>query len=128
ELRLVEPWLVSGKRTASSPVEGTGVETMAWQLGRSRLVYIPEQPVSVATLPPTPRIVVTGLPETTRAHLLTPAGLLPLAGQRAGGGYLVQLPSIAAGGWLLLTEDTRTLAQVQQRIGRNAMRAAQSER
>jgi hypothetical protein len=128
ELRLVEPWLVSGKRTASTPVEGTGVETMAWQLGRSRLVYVPEQPISIATLPPTSSIVVTGLPETTRAHLLTPAGLLPLAGQRAAGGYLVQLPSIAAGGWLLLTDDTRTLAQVQQRIGRNAMRAAQSER
>lgn len=128
ELRLVEPWLVAGKRTASSPVEGTGVATMAWQLGRSRLVYIPEQPLSVATLPPTSSIVVTGLPETTRAHLLTPAGLLPLAGQRAAGGFLVQLPSIAAGGWLLLTDDTRTLAQVQQRIGRNAMRAAQAER
>ncbi len=44
------------------------------------------------------------------------------------GGYRAELGSIAAGGFVLLTDDARALATTQQRIGRAAAQTAQTER
>jgi hypothetical protein len=127
ELVLVEPWLVAGKRLPSAELTGADVTTTAWQLGQSRLVYVPQQTRATRGAVAS-TLAVAGVPETARAHLFSPAGLLPLGGTRVAGGYRVQLGSIAAGGLILLTDDARALAAAQQRLGRYASRYAQTER
>lgn len=128
ELHLVEPWLVAGKRIAGAQLSPSDRQTTAWQLGRSRLVFIP--PPSSATSQANKRtvLVVAGVPETARAHLLSPAGLLPLEGRLVAGGYQVQLQHIDAGVWVLLSDDARSLAWSQRRVGSDSASYAQTQR
>ncbi len=126
ELELIEPWLVVGKRLPSAELVGGQVTATAWQLGQSRLVYVPQQEATSAS--PLTALDVEGVPETAKPHLLSPAGLLLLRGNRVAGGYRVHVGSLAAGGFVLLTDDARSLAATQQRLGRAASTAAKIER
>ncbi|WP_425400626.1 hypothetical protein [Aeoliella sp.] len=128
EMRLVEPWLVAGKRDPSAELSGSDVAVTAWQLGRSRLVMLPEQPASGPTQLGPATLKLASVPQTARAHMLTPAGLLPLGGGLVAGGYQVEVPAANAGGWVLLTNESRSLAMVQRRLGNAAVKAAQAER
>lgn len=128
ELRLVEPWLVAGKRDPSAELSNSDVAVTAWQLGRSRLVMLPEQPTDSPQRLGTASLNLASVPQTARAHLLTPAGLLPLGSGQVAGGFQVQVPAADAGGWVLLTNESRTLATVQRRLGDAALQAAQAER
>ncbi len=128
ELTLIEPWLVSGKRTPSAEVTGAEAAATVWQLGQSHLTYIPQQALPLTAQPSAMTLVVAGVPETAKAHSYSPAGLLPLSGGRVAGGYRVQLGQFAAGGFVLLTDDSRALAVAQKRIGRSAAQAAQVSR
>lgn len=128
ELHLVEPWLVSGKRIAGAELSNSDRTTTAWQLGRSRLVFIPPRQAGTTKAEAPIVLVVAGVPETARAHLLSPAGLLPLEGRLVAGGYQVQLLHVDAGAWVVLTDDARSLAWAQRRIGNLAARSAQTQR
>lgn len=132
ELALVEPWLVTGKRISAAQLIGSDVETTAWRLGRSRLIYIAgsPNPLPSSSQPPAAAttLLVAGVPETVAPHLLTPAGLMPLSGKRVPGGLRIQLGDLSSGGFVLLADDTQALAEVKRRIGRNAEQVAKAER
>lgn len=127
ELSLVEPWLVAGKRIDGAQLVNSDRAATAWRLGRSRLVFIPER--LTPTDPSKPVVLVmAGVPETVGAHSLSSAGLLPLSGRRVAGGYRLQLTHMDSGGWVVLTDDSRSRAELGRRIGSGGPKAAQVER
>ncbi|QDU57673.1 hypothetical protein [Aeoliella mucimassa] len=128
ELMLAEPWLVTGKRIAGAELRSSNQKSIAWQLGRSRLVFLPGEPPSQQPASTSPVLVVAGVPENSKAHLLTPAGLVPLRGERVTGGFQVPLTRIASPRWVVLTDDSLTLAQIERRLGNEAPQAAQAAR
>lgn len=127
ELALVEPWLVTGRRIEGTQLLNSDRAATAWRLGRSRLVFIPKRSSPADPSKPV-SLIMAGVPETAAAHLLSSAGLLPVSGRRVAGGYRLQLTHMDAGGWVVLTDDSRSRAELGRRIGANGPQAAQVER
>ena len=125
ELLLAEPWLVAGKRVAGGEMSRSDYSPLAWQLGRSRLIFLPGSSDTSVAQGTASLLVVAGVSETSKAHLLTAAGLIPLRGQRVAGGYQVTVGHQASPRWVVVTDDTLTLAQVERRLGSGASAAAQ---
>lgn len=129
ELRLLEPWLVMGKELSSVEIDGTSLTATSWQLDRARLILVPSHQVpTTSTDHPYGTLSVAGVAETATAHLVTATGLLPLEVQRGAAGIRVVTGNLSAGGLVLLTDDSRAIAQLKSHTGKQAEKIANSER
>jgi hypothetical protein len=70
-------------------------------------------------------LVVPGVPDSTEAYLLTPAGLKPLLHQRVTGGVRVNIDEFGWVGTVVFTSDPLVYARLAQTSARNRARAAE---
>jgi hypothetical protein len=118
-LKLLTPWLATGKITGVGRSSAPGLSAMVFQAERSHLLipinwsrnfrsqqslYI-EGPVN---------FVVPGVAETTDVYLLTLAGTKRLRHERTTGGLQVFVESLPADGMIMLTSDAQAFSQVSQ--------------
>ncbi|TWT76870.1 hypothetical protein Pla123a_22940 [Posidoniimonas polymericola] len=119
-LTLLEPWLRDGQRAGEISAQQPGYAATVMTRGRTRLL-IP-QPADEQTRPSaTVTYVTPGVAEAAKAYEFTPVGMRPLPLSRLAGGAHVTTNNPAA--WLLITEDTRSAAEVSQRVRSVARRA-----
>ena len=132
-LRLLTPWLATGKVTGVGRSSDPGLSAMVFQAERSHLLipinwsrdfrsqqslYV-EGPVS---------FVVPGVAETTDVYLLTLSGTKRLRHERTTGGLQVFVESLPADGMIMLTSDAQAFSQVSQYLRRIAGRASRLHR
>jgi hypothetical protein len=132
-LRLLTPWLATGKITGVGRSSEPGLSAMVFQAERSHLL-IPinwsrnfrsqqslfvEGPVS---------FVVPGVAETTDVYLLTLAGAKRLRHERTTGGLQVFVESLPADGMVMLTSDPQAFSRVSQYLRKIGNRASRLHR
>jgi hypothetical protein len=132
-LRLLTPWLATGKITGVGRSSEPGLSAMVFQAERSHLLipinwsrsfrsqqslYV-EGPVS---------FVVPGVAETTDVYLLTLAGTKRLRHERTTGGLQVFVESLPADGMIMLTSDPQAFSQVSQYLRKIGGRASRLHR
>jgi hypothetical protein len=132
-LRLLAPWLATGKVMGVDRSSEPGLSAMVFQAERSHLLI----PVSWARnfrsqqtfhTPGAVTFIVPGVAETTDVYLLTLGGAKRLRPRRTTGGLEVSVDSLPLDGLIMLTSDPRAFSQVSQYIRSIAPRAARLER
>jgi hypothetical protein len=132
-LRLLTPWLATGKITGVGRSSEPGLTALVFQAERSHLLipinwsrnfrsqqslYV-DGPVS---------FVVPGVAETTDVYLLTLAGTKRLRHERTTGGLQVNVDSLPADGMIMLTSDAQAFSQVSQYLRKIGGRATRLHR
>jgi hypothetical protein len=132
-LRLLAPWLATGKVMGVDRSSEPGLSAMVFQAERSHLLV----PVSWARnfrsqqtfhVPGSVTFIVPGVAETTDVYLLTLGGAKRLRPRRTTGGLEVSVDSMPLDGLIMLTSDPRAFSQVSQYLRSIAPRAARLER
>jgi hypothetical protein len=132
-LRLLAPWLATGKVMGVDRSSEPGLSAMVFQAERSHLLI----PVSWARnfrsqqtfhVPGSVTFIVPGVAETTDVYLLTLGGAKRLRPRRTTGGLEVTVDSMPLDGLIMLTSDPRAFSQVSQYLRSIAPRAARLER
>jgi hypothetical protein len=132
-LRLLAPWLATGKVMGVDRSSEPGLSAMVFQAERSHLLI----PVSWARnfrsqqtfhVPGSVTFIVPGVAETTDVYLLTLGGAKRLRPRRTTGGLEVSVDSMPLDGLIMLTSDPRAFSQVSQYLRSIAPRAARLER
>ena len=130
EFELIDPWLAVC--TNPQEIRSLPKDTQATMFPstRSHLLVatkIEPQTQYIASAPPraTLSIVVPGIPDSTEAYLLSPAGLKPLQHQRVTGGVKVDIEEFGWVGTIVFTSDPLVYARLAQTSARNRARAAE---
>lgn len=130
ELELIDPWLAvctNPQELRSLPPD---TQATMFPSTRSHLLVatkIESQTQFVASAPPRANLplVVPGIPDSTEAYVLTPAGLKPLQHQRVTGGVKVEIEEFGWVGTIVFTSDPLVYARLAQTSARNRARAAE---
>jgi hypothetical protein len=128
-LKLIEPWLASGKITARVPSSDRERAATLILVDHARLLV----PVSLAAgaAAATPlrgkTFIVPGVPESCQVYYFTSVELRPLSTERVAGGMRINWDG-DDDGFVLLTEDARIVTHLRQAIARNAARIVRLER
>lgn len=132
-LRLLTPWLATGKITGVGRSSEPGLSAMVFQAERSHLL-IPinwsrnfRSQQSLYTEGPV-SFVVPGVAETTDVYLLTLAGTKRLRHERTTGGLQVFVESLPADGMIMLTSDAQAFSQVSQYLRKISRRSSRLHR
>ncbi len=132
-LQLLEPWLAAGNisgRVKSSDSVWTGV---IFHVDHARLLVPHNINVFRGDTLDFPKsstpnndlvFVVPGIPESSRAFLLSAVELRPLASQRVAGGTRIVVPAADHDNFVLLTEDPAVIYSFRQRVARDGPRVA----
>lgn len=127
-LQLMEPWLAAGKVIGRIPSSHATSSGIVMHVDRARLLIPIAEPHSEkarvnsrsASRPNEQELVflVPGIPESSRAFVLSPVVLRPLPMQRVAGGTRVTLPS-SRDAYVLITEDPQVIQGLRRRIARD---------
>ncbi len=132
-LRMLTPWLATGKVTGIGHSSEPGLSAMVFQAERSHLLmpigwsrdFRSQQSFHV---PGAVSFVVPGVAESTDVYLLTLTGAKRLRHERTTGGLQVSVDSLPADGLIMLSSDAQAFSQVSQYLRQIAGRAARLQR
>jgi hypothetical protein len=132
-LRMLTPWLATGKVTGIGHSSEPGLSAMVFQAERSHLLipigwsrdFRSQQSFHV---PGSVSFVVPGVAESTDVYLLTLTGAKRLRHERTTGGLQVSVDSLPPDGLIMLSSDAQAFSQVSQYLRQIAGRAARLQR
>ncbi len=133
ELQLIDPWIAAGVYVATVPSNVPEVYAAVLQTDRARLMlpmwmgrggqYVPGQAAANAV-----SFVAPGIPESSDAFEVTPAGMRTLHPKRVTGGTRITLDEFGLTSLVVLTQDPAVLSRLRQRLTATAPRAVELER
>lgn len=132
-MQLLEPWLVSGKKTSAARCSNPGISALLLQAERSHLLVPTSWSrdfISRRTIPYQGPVsfMVPGIAETANVYLISLASIQRVPHERTAGGVRITLDDLPSDAVILLSSDPQTFSQVSMFLRRVAPRATKLKR
>lgn len=130
ELELIDPWLAIGSQPHGIRTANPTAQATLFATDHSHLVLARRIEPNAQYVTPPPRrqplsLVVPGIPESSEAYLVSPAGLRPLKHRRCTGGVRVTVNDFGWTAAIVFTSDPLVYARLAHLSAQQRQRAAE---